>query len=158
MSSERAIAAPPASTEPQDAAASAPWVAVRLAAAAPGYRTDVHVRGHTFVADEPVRDGGTDLGPTPVDYLLGAVGACTAITVRMYAARKQWPLEEAVVELRPAPAVASTSGRAGAARIERRIELRGPLTADQRRRLLTVADRCPVKRALEGGLSFSTRT
>jgi putative redox protein len=145
-------------TDGPDSATGAPWVTVQSAGAAAGYRTDVRVRGHAFVADEPASAGGSDLGPTPVDYLLGAVGACTAITLRMYARRKGWPLERATVELRPAsPSGEEPVSRVGAQRIERRIELHGPLTADQRRRLLTLANRCPVKGMLERGFSFEAR-
>src|SRR5919202_4914152 len=77
------------------------WVTARTAAG-PGFRTDLSVRGHAFVADEPASARGGDEGPTPYDYLLGALGACTAMTMRMYAARKGWPLEEAVVSFRHA--------------------------------------------------------
>src|SRR3712207_5627819 len=66
------------------------------------YRTELQVRGHAFVADEPASVGGGDSGPTPYDYLLASLGACTAMTLRMYATRKGWPLEEAVVHLRNA--------------------------------------------------------
>ncbi len=131
------------------------WVTAHTGTA--GYRTDVGVRTHEFIADEPVSVGGTDDGPTPYDYLLGALGACTAMTLHMYAARKGWPLEDAVVRLRNAPSYADDCANCekqdvGIRRIDRQIELTGPLTDEQRQRLLAIADRCPIKQTLERGL------
>src|SRR3954470_10736847 len=81
------------------------WVVARTAAGA--YRTDVTVGRHTFIADEPLNAGGADTGPTPYDYLLGALGACTAMTIHMYAARKTWPLDAVIVRLRNARSYAA---------------------------------------------------
>jgi uncharacterized OsmC-like protein len=131
------------------------WVTAHTGAA--GYRTDVGVRGHEFIADEPASVGGTDRGPTPYDYLLGALGACTAMTLHMYAGRKGWPLEDAIIRLRNARSYAADCENCekqdvGIRRIERQIELKGPLTDEQRERLLAIADRCPIKQTLERGL------
>jgi uncharacterized OsmC-like protein len=131
------------------------WVTAHTGSA--GYRTDVGVRGHEFIADEPASVGGTDRGPTPYDYLLGALGACTAMTLHMYANRKGWPLEDAVIRLRDARSHAADCENCekqpvGIRRIERQIELKGPLTDEQRERLLAIADRCPIKQTLERGL------
>ena len=125
-----------------------------------GYRTDVAVRGHTFVVDEPLAAGGTDAGPTPYDYLLGALGACTAMTLRMYANRKGWPLDDVIVRMREAPSYVSDcenceTQAVGIRRIERRVELNGRLTDEQRERLLAIADRCPIKQTLERGLQIA---
>ena len=130
------------------------WVTVRIGGA--GYRTEVRSGAHAFVADEPVGVGG-GAGPTPYDYLLGALGACTAMTMRMYAARKGWPLEGAVVRLRNARSYAEDCQNCetrpvGFRRIERRVEMTGPLTDEQRQRLLAIADRCPVKQTLAHGI------
>ncbi len=132
------------------------WVTIRTEGA--GYRTEVRAGGYTFVADEPAGVGGGE-GPTPYDYLLGALGACTAMTMRMYAARKGWPLEAAVVRLRNARSYADDCAQCetrpvGFRRIERRVEMRGPLTEEQRQRLLAIADRCPVKQTLAHGIEL----
>lgn len=123
-------------------------------------RTEVQARGHTFVADEPVKAGGDDEGPTPYDLLNAALGACTGMTLRMYADRKQWPLEEVVVHLRHskihvADSAADDGDREPAAKIdqiEREIEVLGELSDEQRARLLEIANRCPVHRTLEGDI------
>ena len=115
-----------------------------------GLRTEVSVNGHSFVADEPVALGGTGAGPTPLDYLAAAVGSCTAITVRMYANRKGWPLDDVRVTMRHG----RVAGAAPAAsyRLEKDIEFVGDLTDEQRERLHAIADRCPVKLAVERGI------
>src|SRR5918998_3869470 len=131
------------------------WLSARTGPG--GYRTDVTVRGHTFVADEPASVGGSDNGPTPYDYLLASLGACTAMTLRMYANRKGWPLEEAVVRLRNATSHAADCENCekqavGIRRLERQIELKGSLTDEQRERLMAIAERCPIKQTIERGL------
>ena len=150
--SERAT---PAVSPPDDGG----WVTIRLGPR--GHRTEVTARGHAFVADEPLDAGGDDAGPTPYDYLLGALGACTAMTVRMYASRKQWPLEGVVVRLRNARSYARDcevceKQSVGFRRLERQLELDGPLTEEQRTRLLAIAERCPVKQTLAAGVSVET--
>ena len=125
-----------------------------------GYRTDVAVGTRTFVVDEPLAAGGTDAGPTPYDYLIGALGACTAMTIRMYANRKGWPLDGVVVRMRETASYASDcenceTQAVGIRRIERRVELNGRLTDDQHKRLLAIADRCPIKQTLERGLQIA---
>jgi putative redox protein len=126
-----------------------------------GYRTEVSASGHTLVTDEPASVGGTEAGPTPYDLLLGAVGACTAMTVRMYAGRKGWPLEEVTVRLRQARDHAEdcadcTAKPVAIARIEREITISGDLTEEQRTRLLQVAERCPVGQTLAAGMKVET--
>lgn len=126
-----------------------------------GLRTDIMANGYTLVADEPVSMGGTGAGPTPYDYLVAALGACTAITVRMYADRKRWPLESVTVRLdhqrihaKDCEECETKEGRID--RIEREIELAGPLEKEQRRRLLEIANRCPVHRTLESEVVVET--
>ncbi len=120
-----------------------------------GLRTEMEACGHSLVADEPKSLGGTDEGPTPYDYPLAPLGGCTAMTLRMYADRKGWPLESVTVRLSQERIHATDceeceteEGRID--RIEREIEMVGPLDEKQRRRLLEVADMCPVHRTLKG--------
>jgi putative redox protein len=121
------------------------------------YRTRVEARTHTLELDEPTDVGGTDGGPTPYEAMLGALGGCTAITMRMYADRKGWPLEAVRIRLRQARAhepdceICATD-EVGPHRVEREIEMDGPLTDEQRKRILLIADRCPVKQTLERGV------
>ncbi len=126
-----------------------------------GLRAEVKANGHALVADEPAGLGGTDAGPTPYDYLLTALGSCTAMTVRMYADRKGWPLEAVTVRLRHRRIHAkdceeceTKSGRLD--RLD--LELEGPLEAEQRERLREIADQCPVKRTLGSEVLIETRT
>ena len=136
------------------------WVTARTAAG-PGFRTELRsAAGHEFVADEPADVGGGGEGATPYDYLLASLAACTAMTLRMYAARKQWPLDEAVVRLRVASSHAADCedcmtkpAGVGPQRVERTVELHGALSEEQRTRLLSIADRCPVKQVLQRGLT-----
>ncbi len=127
-----------------------------------GYRTEILAGAHRLIADEPVAVGGSGTGPSPYDYLVSALGACTSMTLRMYADRKEWPLESIVVRLkhrkvhaRDCSECESKSGRIDV--VEREIELRGPLDAEQRERLLEIADRCPVHRTLHSEVRVETR-
>lgn len=128
-----------------------------------GFRTEVTVGEHVLVADEPKSFGGTDEGPSPYGLLQAALGACTVMTLRMYADRKKWPLRQAVTKLSHTKVHAKDCEGCGdiAAddakgpkldRIERVIELRGEaLTDEQRERLLQIADKCPVHKTLAHG-------
>jgi putative redox protein len=143
--------AAPGAADAEDGA----WVSARVGAK--GFRTELAVGAHRWVADEPIALGGTDAGPTPYDLLLGALVGCTAMTLRMYADRKQWPLESVRVSMRTARSHEADCEQCetedvGIARVERRVETTGPLTDEQRKRLLQIADRCPVKQTLERGI------
>ena len=136
------------------------WVQAHLDTSV-GFRTEITARDFAFVADEPPSAGGGDSGATPYEYLLGALAACTAMTLRMYAKRKAWPLEDVIVRLREARSHAADCANCeteavGIRRIEREVELRGAITDEQRQRLLQIADRCPVKQTLERGLVFDS--
>lgn len=126
------------------------------------YRTDILARGHGFVVDEPSALGGTDQGPTPYDLLGAALGACTAITLRMYADRKEWPLDEVDVfvahdKVHAEDELPDDDGEPRRMdRLTREIRLTGALTDEQRSRLREIADRCPVHRTLETGLRVDT--
>ena len=118
-----------------------------------GYATDIVAGGHSLTADEPVAVGGTNLGPSPYDFLVAGLGACTSITLRMYADRKGWPLEGIEVALRHQKIHAENCRECEAKsgyldEIKREIKLEGPLDDEQRQRLLQIADRCPVHRTL----------
>jgi putative redox protein len=118
-----------------------------------GFVTEIRVNGHSLVADEPISAGGTNLGPTPYDFVLAGLGACTAMTLRMYADRKDWPLETVTVRLNHQKIHAgdcqSCETKEGMLdQIEREIELAGPLDDPQKARLIQIANRCPVHRTL----------
>ena len=116
---------------------------------------------HTLRADEPASEGGADTGPGPYELLLMALGSCTSMTVRLYAARKQWPLERVVVRLRHQRVHAADCAdceKDGTLfdRIDLAIEFAGPLDEAQRRRLLDIAGRCPVHRTLTSKIDIRT--
>lgn len=122
----------------------------------------IRVGRHRLTADEPVAVGGDDAGPTPYGLLAAALGACTAMTLRMYAARKKWPLEHVTVRLHHDKLHVEGSGDSETRpqkidRIERVIDLAGDLDGEMRRRLLEIADRCPVHQTLERANRIETR-
>ena len=125
------------------------------------FQQEVSVGAHRFVADEPVAVGGMDSGPGPYDLLLAGLGACTSMTLRLYAERKQLPLRQTTVRLHHgrihAADCAECETKEGMIdRIERAITLDGDLDAEQRARLLEIADKCPVHRTLESEVDIRT--
>jgi putative redox protein len=104
---------------------------------------------HVLVAGEPAANGGDDSGPSPRELLLAALGACTSMTLRLYAKHKGLPLERVSVRLRHTK-VPAEGGSGPVERIDREITLVGDLTPDQRRRMLEIAERCPIHRTLVG--------
>jgi putative redox protein len=121
----------------------------------------VTARGHQFRADEPPEAGGQDAGPTPYEYLLAAVGQCTSMTLLMYARRKGVPLEKVTVELddsriHAADCVDCLSKDGYVHEIRRKIHLEGPLSPEQRARLLEIADKCPVHKTVTSEVKVRT--
>jgi len=102
---------------------------------------------HTLTTDEPEDMGGNDDGPNPYDMLLGALGSCTSMTLRMYANQKQWPLEKVSVTLTHHKETGADNKKVDV--ITRDIKLEGPLDDTQRARLLEIANKCPIHRTLE---------
>ena len=126
------------------------------------FQQAITVGAHRMLADEPVAAGGLDSGPSPYDFLLAGLGACTAMTLRLYAERKSLPLDQVIVRLRHAKIHAADcetcETREGMLdRIERAITMRGALDDDQRKRLLEIADKCPVHRTLTSEIDIRTR-
>lgn len=125
------------------------------------FAQNINIGPHRLRADEPESYGGTDSGPSPYDFLLCALGACTSMTLRMYAERKQLPLQHVEVELSHKKIHAADCDRCETAsgridRIVRRIRLVGDLETGQRQRLLEIADRCPVHRTLHSEVVVDT--
>ena len=127
------------------------------------YTTEILAGDHDLIADEPESMGGTDQGPSPYEYLLSGLGACTAITLRMYADRKEWPLESVLIRLKHEKIDAKdcttcTTKEGKIDRIERELEFIGPLDEKQKARLSQIADRCPVHRTLHSEILVESRT
>lgn len=125
------------------------------------FQQEVRSGKHRLLADEPEASGGLDTGPDPYGYLLAALGACTSMTIRMYAARKEWPLARTTVELRHskihAADCADCETKEGMVdHIDRVIALEGALSEEQRTRLLEIADKCPVHRTLTSEIRIRT--
>ncbi|TXH35451.1 MAG: OsmC family protein [Rhodospirillaceae bacterium] len=121
----------------------------------------ISAHGHLLRADEPVEVGGTDSGPSPYDLLLASLGACTAMTLRLYAKQKNWPLENAEVTLRHSKVHALDCAECEKSEqkidfIERKLRLEGPLDEAQRKRLIEIADKCPVHRTLTSDIRIET--
>lgn len=122
----------------------------QVQAKTPDYYTEVATHEHTFVVDEPVSAGGQDAGPGPYDYLLVSLGACTSITLRMYAARKGWALTDLKVGLQ------LLKDEEGKTHIKRQLHTSAPLDDEQWQKLLDIAGKTPVTRTLIQGVTITT--
>jgi putative redox protein len=115
------------------------------------FQVKVRAGSSTFLVDEPAAVGGLDSGPNPYDLLGAAVGSCSLMTMRLYANRKQWPLERIRVKV-----THHRDGLAGRDRFVREIQLIGALTEDQRQRIIAISKRCPVHLTIERGSDIET--
>lgn len=116
------------------------------------YRVEIKSpSGNSVIADEPIEKGGQDLGFSPKELLISALAACTSATVKMYAERKEWDLQEVKLEIKLEDSTAEQKTL-----IKRNIELLGNLDEDQRTRLLRVAEACPIHKILTGTIKIET--
>ncbi|MEN6441790.1 MAG: alpha/beta fold hydrolase [Syntrophobacter sp.] len=128
-----------------------------------GFQTEIVANGHSIIADEPIAVGGSDTGPTPYDLLVSALGACTGMTLRMYADRKGLPVDSITVRLKHLKIHAEDCVECMENKnetidfIEREIEVEGDLDESTRGRLLEIANRCPVHRTLESRARIHTK-
>ncbi|MEQ8702425.1 MAG: bifunctional alpha/beta hydrolase/OsmC family protein [Phaeodactylibacter sp.] len=135
-------------------------VAVRLGRA-DHFTTEITVRKHGLTADEPPEVGGNDFGPSPYELVTAGLGACTAMTLRMYANRKKWPLEEVLVHLAHSKTHAEDcqnpdSSSSKLDHFELTLELNGDLSEEQRAKLLEIAEKCPVHRTMHAPVKIMT--
>jgi uncharacterized OsmC-like protein len=126
------------------------------------FRQEVVAGQHNLVADEPVGAGGGDVGPDPYDYLLTSLGACTSMTVGLYARRKEFPLENITVSLRHSRIYANDCEECETKdgmldRIDVEVELTGSLSAEQHAKLMEIAEKCPVHRTLTSEINIRLR-
>jgi len=147
-------------TDPIDHEAHGPRT-ITVHGSAAGFAQEIAIDQHRLRADEPLSVGGADTGPTPYDLLLAALGSCTSITVAMYARRKGWPLESVTVRLSHsrvhAADCADCETKIGLLdHVHRDVEFSGPLSEEQRARLLDIASKCPVHRTLESEIVIET--
>jgi putative redox protein len=113
------------------------------------FQHDIAIGPHRLIADEPVESGGDDAGLAPHEFLLAALGACTAMTLRLYAERKQWPLRSVEVRI-------TQEKRDGVHVMSRSLAIEGDLDDEQRQRLLEIAQKCPVHKTLTGEIRIDT--
>jgi putative redox protein len=125
------------------------------------YKTVITTRELSWLADEPEEAGGTDTGPTPVEMLLGAISSCMAITMRLYANRKKWPLEAVDISMNlqrvkpeECPSYENKDDRSQITVIASKITLTGDLTEEQQKRIVEIGGRCPVHKIVAEGAHF----
>lgn len=126
------------------------------------YETVLSAGRHELLADEPKRSGGEDKGPDPYDYLLMSLGSCTAITLRMYAEKKEWPVTDIFVELRyfrdhAEDCIDCDEKNSKIDKIEKELIVKGDLTQEQLDKLLEISHKCPVNRTLQGTIEMNSK-
>src|ERR1700719_3099161 len=129
---------------------------------AAGFAQEIEIGSHELFADEPLSYGGTDSGPSPYDLILAALGACTSMTIGLYARKRSWPVEKITVSLwhskihaKDCDDCETKEGRID--RIEMEIHLDGSLTDEQRAKLIEVAGKCPVHQTLTSEINIKSR-
>ncbi|MEM6450009.1 MAG: OsmC family protein [Cyanobacteria bacterium P01_D01_bin.105] len=122
---------------------------ITVASTSDRFRQTITTRQFQLTADEPTELGGTDAGPTPTELVIAGLGACKAITLKMYAERKQWPLEAVSADMQ----VSKSAGRYS---ILVQLRLTGDLSDEQRTRLLDISNKCPVHKMLAPGTDIDT--
>jgi putative redox protein len=120
------------------------------------FQAEISVRGSTFLADEPAEVGGNGTGPTPYELLSAALASCTAMTLRLYADRKGWELPPFSVEVAHSLIPGADDGTPPRDRFDRHIALNEDLEPDRLRKLIEMADKCPVHRTLVRGFVIHT--
>jgi len=145
MSEHQVVGIPTGESNPAD---------VIVRGKASGFLQEIQSERFHLQADEPTSVGGSDLAPTPYDYLLAGLGACTSMTIALYARKKKWPLEDVQLALHHSRIHAKDCADCETENgmldnIELKVELTGPLTAEQREKLMEVASKCPVHRTLK---------
>lgn len=128
------------------------------------FTTEIQADGHSLIADEPISFGGNDFGMSPYELLNASIGACTAMTLKMYSRRKKWPLEEVKVHMSYSKSLKYEQHQANPEnsnsridRFEKELELIGDLTEEQKRRLLEIANKCPVHRTIASPSEFASK-
>ncbi len=127
---------------------------VRAKSGSPDYKTQIKVNAHTFYADEPESLGGLDAGPNPLELLMSSLGACTVITLRMYAKRKMWSLSD--VEVFVSEIQHEGSEETADHTFQREIIVKGDLTKPEIDRLLEIANSCPIHKILTGSVAVES--
>ncbi len=126
-----------------------------------GYKTELSARGHSILSDEPLDANGTDTGMNPYELLLSAIGACKAITMRMYAERKGLPLEDVSIELvhEKIPAEECENSDAKTGKIDKisiKVDIKGDLSEEQKARILEIGEKCPVQKTVLSDVKIVT--
>ena len=127
-----------------------------------GYKTEIVSRNHLLISDEPAEKGGTDTGADPYELLLSSLGACKAITMRMYAERKNYPLKDIIINLshkkiQAEDCIDCQTKEGMIDKIEIDVSITGELDDEQKKRLMMISDKCPVQKSLHSEIKIVTK-